>query len=33
MVELRALFAAQTVVQDYNNAEMERIYLAVIRID
>ncbi len=31
MVELRALFAAQTVVQDYNNAEMERIYLAVIK--
>ncbi len=31
MVELRALFAAQTVVQDYNNAVMERIYRAVIK--
>lgn len=31
MVELKALFAAQTVVQDYNNAVMERIYRAVIK--
>ncbi len=31
LVELRDLFAAQTVVQDYNNAVMERIYRAVIK--
>lgn len=31
MVELKALFVAQTVVQDYNNAVMERIYLEVIK--
>ncbi|MDP3282573.1 MAG: TM2 domain-containing protein, partial [Nitrosomonas sp.] len=31
LVELKALFAAQIVVQDYNNAVMERIYRAVIK--
>lgn len=31
MVELKALFAAQTVVQDCNNAVMERIYREVIK--
>jgi hypothetical protein len=31
LVELKALFAAQIVVQDYNNAVMERIYREVIK--
>lgn len=31
VVELKALFAAQIVVQDYNNAVMERIYRAVVK--
>lgn len=31
LVELKALFAAQSVVQDYNNGVMERIYREVIR--
>lgn len=31
VVELKALFAAQIVVQDYNNAVMERIYRTVIK--
>lgn len=31
LVELKALFAAQIVVQDYNNAVMERIYREVTK--
>lgn len=31
LVELKALFAAQIVVQDYNNAVMERIYRVLIK--
>jgi TM2 domain-containing membrane protein YozV len=31
LVELKALFAAQIVVQDYNNAVMEKIYRVLIK--